>query len=97
MTIDTLSKNNVPMWAANIILVFGFLAYMEMDARRGDLVAEQRIKQCHAVQEDGIEVMRSLRDSMASYSAQCASLGDAIDNLSQDLRDLQNQIHRIEK
>ena len=55
MTIETLSKNNVPMWAANIILVFGFLAYMEMDARRGDLVAEQRIKQCHAVQEDGID------------------------------------------
>lgn len=97
MTIETLNKNNVPLWAANIILVFGFLGYMEMDARRGDLVAEQRIKQCHAVQEESITVMRSLRDSMANYTAQCAGLGDAIDNLSQDLRELQNQIHRIEK
>ena len=97
MTIETLSKNNVPMWAANIILVFGFLAYMEIDARRSDLVAEQRIKQCHSVQEESIEVMRSLRDSMVTYSVQCAGLGDAIDNLSQDLRELQTQIQRIEK
>jgi len=70
---------------------------MEMDARRSDLVAEQRIKQCHSVQEESIEVMRSLRDSMVTYSVQCAGLGDAIDNLSQDLRELQTQIQRIEK
>ena len=96
MTIETLNKNNVPLWAANIILVFGFLGYMEMDARRSDLVAEQRIKQCHAVQEESIEVMRSLRDSMVTYSVQCAGLGDAIQMLSRDMEDLQDQIRRIE-
>jgi len=83
------------MWAANIILVFGFLAYMEMDARRGDLVADQRIKNCHAVQEEAIMVMRSLRDSMANYTAQCASLGDAIEMLSREMDDLQDQMRRM--
>lgn len=97
MTIETLTKNNVPMSAANIILVFGFLAYMEVDAQRSDLVAEQRIKQCHSVQEESIEVMRSLRDGMVSYSAQCSGLDDAIEGLSRDLRELQNLIHNIEK
>lgn len=95
MTIETLSKNNVPLWAANIILVFGFLGYMEMDARRGDLVADQRIKNCHAVQEEAIMVMRSLRDSMANYTAQCAGLGDAIETLSRDMDDLQDQMRRM--
>lgn len=95
MTIETLNKNNVPLWSANIILVFGFLAYMEMDARRGDLVAEQRIKQCHAVQQESITVMRSLRDSMANYTAQCAGLGDAIESLSKDIKDLQDQMRRM--
>ena len=84
------------MWSANIILVFVFLGYMEVDARRSDLVAEQRIRQCHSVQEESIEVMRSLRDSMVTYSLQCAGLGDAIQMLSRDMEDLQDQIRRIE-
>jgi len=95
MTLEALNKNNVPLWAANIILVFGFLTYMEMQTRRGDLVAEQRIKQCHAVQEESIEVMRSLRDSMVTYSVQCAGLGDAIESLSKDIKDLQDQMRRM--
>jgi len=96
MTLETLSRNNIPMWSANIILVFVFLGYMEVDARRSDLVAEQRIRQCHSVQEESIEVMRSLRDSMVTYSLQCAGLGDAIQMLSRDMEDLQDQIRRIE-
>ena len=95
MTLESLNKNNVPLWAANIILVFGFLTYMEMQTRRGDLVAEQRIKQCHAVQEESITVMRSLRDSMINYTAQCAGLGDAIESLSKDIKDLQDQMRRM--
>ena len=95
MTIETLTKNNVPLWAANIILVFGFLGYMEMQTRRSDLVADQRIKHCHAVQQEGIIVMRSLRDSMVNYTAQCAGLGDAIETLSRDMHDLQDQMRRM--
>jgi len=68
---------------------------MEMQTRRGDLVAEQRIKQCHAVQEESITVMRSLRDSMTNYTAQCAGLGDAIESLSKDMKDLQDQMRRM--
>ena len=95
MTIETLSKNNVPLWAANIIIVFGFLGYMEIQTRRGDLVADQRIKHCHAVQEEGILVMRSLRDSMINYTAQCAGLSDAIETLSQDMDDLRDQMRKM--
>jgi len=78
---------SAPQWAANIVIVFAFLAYMHMQATRGDTVAEQRIKTCHDIQERGVETMDRLAATLSDYHHDCRNMTEAFERLERALQD----------
>jgi hypothetical protein len=86
-----------PHWVFLLLLVGSFLFYMERSEQRqmemegrADLVATQRIEQCHDVQERSIHVMDDLVKAMASHTSTVDELRDEVRRIG-ELLDRQNQ------
>jgi len=74
-------KHHAPLWAANIVLVVSFLVYMHFGERRNEMVAEQRIITCHAVQDRANDAIDRLANVLPEYQVECQSLAAAIHRL----------------
>lgn len=91
-------SDKAPHWLALLLVVGGFLAYlykhdqmMLEQTRTGDLVAMQRINECHSVQERGHDVMEKLAGALSGQTIALESLKSAVANLDSRLNDRQSQ------
>lgn len=70
---------------ALVLVVGAFLYFENKDSDRADLVADQRIQACHAVQADGTEALRELAESLDSQADRFSDLESALRDLTVSL------------
>lgn len=75
-----------PHWLALLLVVSAFLVYLERHdqayaraAESGDIVAVQRIAQCHSVQERGWKAMDRLSETLERQLQTFGDLASVID------------------
>ncbi|MFT5266615.1 MAG: hypothetical protein ACI88C_000036 [Acidimicrobiales bacterium] len=83
-TVSELAKT-APHWICLLLLSSSFLWYLDRKdakdaemSKREDLVAVQRIEQCHDVQKYSVEVMGRLSESLSIQSAAFVELTSAL-------------------
>ena len=82
--VATIAKQ-APHWAALVLVVGGFLWYLDRSSNTDDLVAKQRIDACHQVQTRSNEVLTLLADNLNSAAVEDARLRAAIEDFEKTL------------
>lgn len=67
-----------PHWAALVLIVGGFLYFMDRQQATADLVADQRIETCHAAQERATAVLDRLDQTLTKAATEDALLRASI-------------------
>jgi len=88
---------SAPQWAANIVIVFAFLAYMHMQDIREDKVSEQRIKSCREIQDRSVDVMEKLAAALAEYQHDCRNMNESFDRLERALQDQTRALEELRR
>lgn len=73
-----------PSLFAMLAVVSAFLVYQERTSAREDLVAKQRIEQCHQVQESSIEVIGQLTEAMQTQAIAFKELSIRLESVIDD-------------
>lgn len=74
-----------PHWAALLLVVMAFLFYLDRQEQHADLVAEQRIRTCHAVQDRATTVLTQLSDHLAASAVAEAESRAALQHIELEL------------
>lgn len=72
---------NAPSLLAFVLFAGLFLYYQERNGSREDLVAKQRIDQCHQVQSESIEAIKKLTESMQLQALAFQELSLTVKNI----------------
>ena len=93
-----------PQWAAVILIVGFFLTYlwqheqnMAKISRQNEIVAVQRIEQCHAIQERSLVVMDKISAAMREHDNTIRDLGELIRNLQDESKRTAEVLDRMDR